>query len=552
MTHLNPHLLATIGMGVDGPTDAELLNRFAADRDSGAFELLVWRHASLVLRVCRSILRDRHEAEDAAQAAFLALARQASSIRGANIAGWLFRVARRISMRSARRFRKQPVTIDIDLDQLPASTAIDEPQTQLQRILHEELALLPERYHLPVILCLFEGHTYTEAAYSMGCPIGTVAGRISRAKKLLGARLSQRGISLTCIIVATTVVPPSFAQVTASAAMEFVHGNSSGLPKAVLDLANREVTGLFTMKAIRVLCVLACGVLVLGFGLATEPPNTPAPPTTPAPKPIEAKQQPAAPKPPAPVVEKTFAIAPITTELQRRLISGGGPSSVAMVLVDGSALFRDEKTLDLDAIDLKGIEKGLAAYKSAMQQKVHFLTYYLSSKYHETGQGLLEYGWMGLGRAKGFGTVSWARTYGSLLAWEDRIAPLRENADSTVEEVAVGDDRVRAYPVRTPLSRVLTTTDLFPGKARYSDGVIFVQVKLDPRKDNWLPTEVEKSANAAIAALKLPQGMGKTISFHFWIEFPKSTDQTDSPLQNLCKKWAADNGLEMGYFNCRY
>src|SRR5580704_2956697 len=119
MPRLNPHLLATLGMDLDGPTDAELLGRFAADRDSGAFELLVWGHASLVLRACRSVLRDRHEAEDAAQAAFLALARQAGSIRGANVAGWLFRVAHRVSARSVRRLRKQLVATDIDCDQLP-------------------------------------------------------------------------------------------------------------------------------------------------------------------------------------------------------------------------------------------------------------------------------------------------------------------------------------------------------------------------------------------------------------------------------------------------
>ncbi|HEV3439181.1 MAG TPA: efflux RND transporter periplasmic adaptor subunit [Gemmata sp.] len=285
MPRLNPHLIATLGMGVDGPTDAELLSRFVTERDSGAFELLVWRHASLVLGVCRSVLRDRHEAEDAAQAAFLALARQAGSIREANIAGWLFRVARRVSARSARRLQKQPTTADIDFDQFPAPTPKDQPDSRLERILQEELARLPEKYQLPILLCFFEGHTYAEAAHRLEWPIGTVAGRVSRAKSLLGVRLAQRGISLAGLIVATTAIPASFARATASAAKAFARGNALGLPNTVLALANWEIGRMFTVKAARCVGVLACGVLVFSFGLATEPTTVSAPqPATGTPK----------------------------------------------------------------------------------------------------------------------------------------------------------------------------------------------------------------------------------------------------------------------------
>ena len=285
MPRLNPHLFATLGTVVDGPTDAELLNRFVTERDAGAFELLVWRHASLVLRVCQTVLRDRHEAEDAAQAAFLALARQAKSIREVNIAGWLFRVARRVSARSARRLQKQLVPSDIDFDQLPAPTPKDVPDPHLEQILHKELARLPEKYQLPLLLCFFEGHTYTEAAHRLECPIGTIAGRISRAKSLLGVRIAQRGISLAGLVVATTAIPASFARVTSRAAMAFAHGHILGLPNTVLALANWEIGRMFTMKAVRCVSVLACGVLVFSFGLATEPTVAPEPqPATATPK----------------------------------------------------------------------------------------------------------------------------------------------------------------------------------------------------------------------------------------------------------------------------
>lgn len=282
MPRLNPQLVSALGLGFDGLGDAELLSRFAAERDSGAFELLVWRHAALVLRVCRSVLRDRHEAEDAAQAAFLALARQAKTIREANIAGWLFRVASRVSTRSARRFRKLQATAHLNFDQFPAPARADKPDPQLERTLHEELVRLPEKYQLPILLCFFEGHTYAEAAQRLGCPIGTVAGRLSRAKRLLELRLTQRGISLAGLVIATSVVPSSFARATASAALAFARGNISGLPKTVLELANREVTGMFTMKAIRYASVLTCGVLAFSFGWASEPTTEPTPEVQPA------------------------------------------------------------------------------------------------------------------------------------------------------------------------------------------------------------------------------------------------------------------------------
>src|SRR5436853_7209634 len=90
----------------DGVPDAELLRRFAHARDEAAFELLVWRHGAMVLGLCRRAVRDEQLAEDAFQAVFLVLARKARAIRGGNVAGWLFRVTRRVA---ARALRAKPV-----------------------------------------------------------------------------------------------------------------------------------------------------------------------------------------------------------------------------------------------------------------------------------------------------------------------------------------------------------------------------------------------------------------------------------------------------------
>src|SRR5205823_7125453 len=103
-----------------GASDGDLLARFAATRDESAFELLVWRHAGLVQRVCRAVLRDHHAAEDAAQAAFLVLARKAHTFAGrGSVVGWLYRVARRVSVRLARRRARGPLP-SAELDRVPA------------------------------------------------------------------------------------------------------------------------------------------------------------------------------------------------------------------------------------------------------------------------------------------------------------------------------------------------------------------------------------------------------------------------------------------------
>ena len=81
-THKPATVLNCLRAVADGPADAALLARFARDRDEGAFELLVWRHAGMVLAACRAVLRDHHAAEDACQATFLALARQAHAVGG--------------------------------------------------------------------------------------------------------------------------------------------------------------------------------------------------------------------------------------------------------------------------------------------------------------------------------------------------------------------------------------------------------------------------------------------------------------------------------------
>jgi RNA polymerase sigma factor (sigma-70 family) len=278
MSAIRDYLRATLG-DTSGAADADLLARFAATRDESAFELFVWRHAALVQCVCRAVLRDHHAAEDAAQAAFLIVARKAHTFAGRGSAvGWLYRVARRAALRLAKdRARRAVSSAAIEL--VPA-TIPDPGRASPDEIaaVCEEVDRLPELYRVPVLLCFFEGLTHQEAARRAGWPVGTVAGRLARAKGVLARRLSRRGVGLP--VVALGLPAGSFVGGTARAAVAFtsVAGGAvvPGVEPSVVQLAEgvtRAMTASTwkaTAAAVAVLCGLSAGV----WGIAAPPSET--------------------------------------------------------------------------------------------------------------------------------------------------------------------------------------------------------------------------------------------------------------------------------------
>src|SRR5947208_729877 len=161
---IREYLRAAAGTDPAGAADADLLARFAATRDESAFELLVWRHAALVQRVCKGVLRDHHAAEDAAQAVFLVLARRAHTFaaRG-SVVGWLYRIARRIAVRAAKEQARRRMP-SAELDRVPDARPEPSAAPDEAAALCAEVDHLPERYRVPVLLCFFEGLTHAEAA----------------------------------------------------------------------------------------------------------------------------------------------------------------------------------------------------------------------------------------------------------------------------------------------------------------------------------------------------------------------------------------------------
>jgi RNA polymerase sigma factor (sigma-70 family) len=260
-------LRSTLGTAADETADAVLLSRFAKSRDENAFELLVWRHAGMVQRVCRSLLRDHHMAEDASQAVFLALARQAGIVcRRGTVAGWLYRVAWRISNKAARR--RRPISNN-QLDQVASRDEEPRIDPAISTIIHEELARLPEKYRAPLLLCFFEGLTQTDAARRLGWPVGTVAGRIARAKTWLEGRLTRRGAAIPAagFLMGCCADPASaFVGATVQAALAFVKDSSSPIVSiSVLHMAQGAIH-MATLSRLQWAAgiVAACGALTVG------------------------------------------------------------------------------------------------------------------------------------------------------------------------------------------------------------------------------------------------------------------------------------------------
>jgi RNA polymerase sigma factor (sigma-70 family) len=180
-------------------TDDQLIEQFlSGDRADVelAFERLVTRHGPLVLGVCRHVLRHEQDAEDAFQSTFLALARQAASIQNRRVLGaWLHEVAYRNALRlraqSARRSRLLGLDGEKSSPEEAQSNAL---RNEIPLILRAELDRLPVKYRTLVIRCYFEGKSNEEVARLLGCPVGTVKGRLWRARGMLRERLEKRGV----------------------------------------------------------------------------------------------------------------------------------------------------------------------------------------------------------------------------------------------------------------------------------------------------------------------------------------------------------------------
>jgi RNA polymerase sigma factor (sigma-70 family) len=277
-----------------GLSDGALLERFAGRTGEAAelaFAALVERHGPMVLRVCRRVLADPHDAEDAFQAVFLVLARRAGAVRKReSLASWLHGVALRVAG-TARAGKARRAGHERRAAARAETAVLSEgPADDIGAVLHEEIARMPDRYRAPVVLCYLEGRTYDEASRVLGCPVGTVKSRLATARATLRARLTRRGLApaagaITGLLAADGATAAIPGRVAESLARLAIRGAPARL--ALAGTAPTMVT--LTEGAMRMmLCArlrFVLTLIVVGLGgagvavLAQQSPSGPIPPS---------------------------------------------------------------------------------------------------------------------------------------------------------------------------------------------------------------------------------------------------------------------------------
>jgi RNA polymerase sigma factor (sigma-70 family) len=279
---------AAVVAGGSGVTDAQLLDQYLTHHSQIAFESLLRRHGPMVLSVCRRVLENHHDAEDAFQATFLVLVRKGDSIVPRGMVGnWLYGVAYRTSMKARTMNAKRRVKERMAAELVGPTASADLAQCDLQRVLDQELNQLSDKYRAPLVLCDVEGKTRREAAGLIGCPEGTVATRLVKARALLAKALTRRGLALSGGGVAlllgqpAAAVPAPLLSSTMKAANAFAAGVAAAaglVPAEVVALTEGVVKAMSMYKTKTILMVLfAAGLLTFAGLLPSALPQSPAP-----------------------------------------------------------------------------------------------------------------------------------------------------------------------------------------------------------------------------------------------------------------------------------
>lgn len=246
----------------EGPTDSQLLESFLCRREEAAFEALLRRHGSMVLGVCRRVLGNAQDAEDAFQATFLVLARKAGSLRSRELLGhWLYGVAYRTALK-ARIMNAKRRAKEKQAGQQPRSeSSADE---ELLEQLDHELNRLPEKYRVPVVLCELEGRSRREVACMLGVAEGTLSWRLAQARKMLARRLSRYGTAAAAAMLAEGVASACVAPALRAATVKAVL-SAGAVPAPVLALTEGVMKAMLLTK-LKITACAAALMLLAGLG----------------------------------------------------------------------------------------------------------------------------------------------------------------------------------------------------------------------------------------------------------------------------------------------
>ena len=279
----------TSGRTMDQLTDSQLLERFARRQDEAAFAVLVKRHGPMVLAVCRRLLQNAHDADDAFQATFLVLVRKAGAIAQPELlANWLYGVAYRVAVKARVRAARRS-----EYERRAPAMRLEDPMLEvngreLRSVLDAEMNHLPEKYRVPLVLCYLEGKTNEEAARQLGWPTGSISGRLARAREMLRKRLVRRGLALSVGAFAmllsknsaAAAVPDTLVECTVRGAIFFTHPapaaasavspSVSALTEEVLEtlrvsIFKKKITSLLALILIVLLGLAAVAVAYASF-----------------------------------------------------------------------------------------------------------------------------------------------------------------------------------------------------------------------------------------------------------------------------------------------
>jgi RNA polymerase sigma factor (sigma-70 family) len=257
-------------------TDGQLLECFVSGRDEAAFAALLRRHGPMVLGVCRRLLGNLHDAEDAFQAVFLVLVRKAGSVRPREAVGnFLYGVAYRTALEARSRIARQRARERQVPVMPPRGVERDDPWAELLPLLDRELHRLPDKYRLPVVLCDIEGQSRREVARRLAIPEGTLSSRLATARRRLAGRLTRLGFALPGAALAALLaekaapacVPGSLLETTARAAMLVAAGQAAAgaVPAAAAALTEGVLRAMFLAK-VKTVTVVLLGAAALGLG----------------------------------------------------------------------------------------------------------------------------------------------------------------------------------------------------------------------------------------------------------------------------------------------
>jgi RNA polymerase sigma factor (sigma-70 family) len=277
-SEIQPALTALLEDGTaTGLSDRELLERFASSRDQSgefAFATLVARHGPMVKGVCRRMLRNPADADDAFQATFLVLVRRAGSIRlGDSLGPWLYGVTVRVARRArAVGARRQLIELAAEAAD-PCSERRPQVNRDLGLIIDEELSRLPESFRTAIVLCHLQGFTHDEAADRLGCPVGTIRSRLARGRALLRRRLEHTGLATfagSCAWPALdeprSIVTRDLITHIARIAARYAAGQPlrAVVPAAIAKLASGVTMAMTITKSAAICSLLLLAALVAG------------------------------------------------------------------------------------------------------------------------------------------------------------------------------------------------------------------------------------------------------------------------------------------------